>query len=190
MEGRHPEKAQITALLRQWSAGDKLALDQLTELVYDDLRQLARGRMASVPANSSMQPTALVNEVYLRLVDANGVSWQDRAHFFAIAARLMRQVVIDAARSQGREKRGAGWQRIALDDSAIPAAESVHDVLALDEALNRLAASDTRKAQVVEWRIFGGLNHGEIAEILGVSVDTVKRDWSFARLWLARELKS
>jgi len=190
MDGHHSEKPAITLLLKQWSTGDNLALDRLIELVYEDLRRLARWRMRSVPADSSMQPTALVNEVYLRLVDANEVSWQDRTHFFAIAARLMRQVAVDSARLHGRAKRGAGWNRISLEDSELPSAGSVHNLLELDEALNRLAAADERKARVVEMRVFGGLNHGEIAEVMGVSVDTVKRDWSFARLWLARELKS
>jgi RNA polymerase sigma factor (TIGR02999 family) len=186
MEAGH---RNITELLKQWSAGDKLALDQLIELVYEDLRQLARRRARSLPADSSMQPTVLVNEVYLRLVDASQVSWNDRTHFFAIAARLMRQVVTDSARVHGREKRGGGWQRIAIEDSNLPAASQELDVLALDEALDRLAAADARKAQVVELRIFGGLSNGEIAEVLAVSVDTIKRDWSFAKLWLARELK-
>jgi len=186
MEAGH---RNITELLKQWGAGDKLALDQLIELVYEDLRQLARRRARSLPADSSMRPTALVNEVYLRLVDASQVSWNDRTHFFAIAARLMRQVVTDSARVHGREKRGGGWQRIAIEDSNIPAARQELDVLALDEALDRLAAADARKAQVVELRVFGGLSNGEIAEVLAVSVDTIKRDWSFAKLWLARELK-
>ena len=186
MEAGHPD---ITLLLQQWNAGDKLALDRIVELVYEDLRRLARRRARSLPADSSIQPTALVNEVYLRLVDASQVSWQDRAHFFAIAARLMRQVVTDSVRLHGREKRGGGWQRIAIEDSAIPNARQELDVLVLDQAINRLAAADARKAQVVELRVFGGLSNGEIAEVLAVSVDTIKRDWSFARLWLARELK-
>jgi RNA polymerase sigma-70 factor (ECF subfamily) len=136
-----------------------------------------------------MQATALVNEVYLRLVDAGRLNFRDRAHFFAISATLMRQVVIDAARSRGREKRGGGWQRIALDDSEIPSLDGDQSLLALDEAMERLAVADKRKAQVVEMRFFGGMTNGEIAEFVGVSVDTVKRDWSFARLWLAREIK-
>jgi RNA polymerase sigma factor (TIGR02999 family) len=179
----------ITQLLQQWNLGDKLALDRIVELVYEDLRRLARRRARSLPADSSIQPTALVNEVYLRLVDASQVSWQDRAHFFAIVARLMRQVVTDSARSRGREKRGGGWQRIAIEDSNLSAVRQEIDVLALDEAINRLAAADARKAQVVELRVYGGLSNGEIAEVLAVSVDTIKRDWTFARLWLARELK-
>jgi RNA polymerase sigma-70 factor, ECF subfamily len=186
MEAGHRD---ITQLLKQWNSGDKLALDRIVELVYEDLRRLARRRARSLPADSSIQPTALVNEVYLRLVDASQVNWQDRTHFFAIAARLMRQVATDSARLRGREKRGGGWQRIAIEDSNLPAARQEIDVLALDEAINRLAAADARKAQVVELRVYGGLSNGEIAEVLAVSVDTIKRDWTFARLWLARELK-
>jgi RNA polymerase sigma-70 factor, ECF subfamily len=179
---------EITVLLKQWSAGDKLALDRLTELVYEDLHKLARRRARSLPLDSSMQPTVLVNELYLRLVNASRVSWHDRTHFFAIAARLMRQVITDSARSHGREKRGSGWQRVALEDSDIPGRTEL-DALSLDEALKRLTSVDGRKAQVVEMRVFAGLANGEIAEVLGVSVDIVKRDWSFAKLWLARELK-
>jgi RNA polymerase sigma factor (TIGR02999 family) len=177
-------------LLQQWSSGDQGALARLTELVYEDLRHLARRRMRSLPSDSSLQATALVNEVYLRLVGGADVSWHDRAHFFAIAARLMRQVAADSARLHGRAKRGGGWQRITFADFDIPSGGQNQDVLALDDALNRLAAADARKAQVVELRIFGGLANGEIAEVLGVSVDTIKRDWSFSRLWLARELKA
>jgi RNA polymerase sigma-70 factor (ECF subfamily) len=185
MDAGQPE---ITVLLKQWSAGDKLAFDRLTELVYEDLHKLARRRARSLPMDSSMQPTVLVNELYLRLVNASRVSWQDRTHFFAIAARLMRQVITDSARSNGREKRGSGWRRVALEDSDIPGHTEL-DVFSLDEALKRLTSVDGRKAQVVEMRVFAGLANGEIAEVLGVSVDTVKRDWSFAKLWLARELK-
>jgi RNA polymerase sigma factor (TIGR02999 family) len=137
-----------------------------------------------------MQATALVNEVYLRLIDAGRLSLRDRAHFFAIAATLMRQIVIDAARTRSRKKRGGGWQRITLDDSEIPSSESDESLIALDDAMQRLAAVDKRKAQVVELRFFGGMTNGEIAEFVGVSVDTIKRDWTFARLWLAREMKA
>jgi RNA polymerase sigma factor (TIGR02999 family) len=182
------EKASVTALLRQWGEGDREAFDRLTDMVYGNLRQLAGRGLRLLPADSSIQATALVNEVYIRLVDADRVAWRDRAHFFAIAARLMRQIAADSARFQGRATRGAGWQRIALDDSDIPSSGHGPDILALDVALNRLTAIDARKAQVVELRFFGGLNNHEIAEVLQVSVDTIKRDWSFARLWLAREI--
>ena len=189
MPGPPPDKTPVTELLQQWSRGDRRALDHLLPIIHDDLRDLARRRLRSLPPGSSMQATALVNEVYLRLVDAGRLNFRDRAHFFAISATLMRQVVIDAARSRGREKRGGGWQRIALDDSEIPSLDGDQSLLALDEAMERLAVADKRKAQVVEMRFFGGMTNGEIAEFVGVSVDTVKRDWSFARLWLAREIK-
>jgi RNA polymerase sigma-70 factor (ECF subfamily) len=184
-----PDKAPVTELLQQWSGGDRRALDQLLPIIHSDLRDLARRRLRALPPGSSMQATALVNEVYLRLVDARGINLRDRAHFFAISATLMRQVIIDAARSRGRKKRGGGWQRISLDDSEIPSADSDENLLALDDAMERLAVADKRKAQVVEMRFFGGMTNGEIAEYVGVSVDTIKRDWTFARLWLAREIK-
>lgn len=184
-----PDKTPVTELLQRWSQGDRRALDHLLAIIHDDLRQLARRRLRSLPPGGSMQATALVNEVYLKLVDAGRLNLRDRAHFFAIAVTLMREIVIDAARSRGREKRGGGWQRIALDDSEIPSSDGDERMLALDEAMQRLAAADKRKAQVVELRFFGGMTNGEIAEVVGVSVDTIKRDWSFARLWLAREIK-
>jgi RNA polymerase sigma factor (TIGR02999 family) len=143
--------------------------------------------MRLLPEDSSLQPTALVNEVYMRLVDADKVQWNDRTHFFAIAARIMRQIATDSARHYGRAKRGGGWHRIALEDSDAPSSERSEDMLAVDEALNRLAALDERRGQVVELRFFGGLNNPEIAEALGVSVETVKGG-AFAKLWLAREI--
>jgi RNA polymerase sigma-70 factor (ECF subfamily) len=179
----------VTQLLQKWGEGDRDALDRLLPIVHDDLRQLARRRMRSLPPGSTLQATALINEVYLRLVDANSVKWQDRAHFFAIAAKLMRQVAADSARARNRLKRGGGLSPIALED--VDAASPLPDVnlIALDDALDRLAVLDARKARVVEMRFFGGLQNGEIAEVLQVSVDTVKRDWSFSKLWLAREVK-
>ena len=179
----------VTELLQDWSRGDKAALDQLLPMIHSDLRTLARRRLRAMPAGSSMQATALVNELYLRLVDARKVSFRDRAHFFAITAKLMRQIVIDEARKRNRIKRGGDWQRIALADSEIPTADSDESLLALDEAMGRLAAIDDRKARVVELRFFAGMTNGEIAEVADVSVDTVKRDWTFAKLWLARELR-
>jgi len=185
----NPDKTPVTELLQEWSRGDRAALDQLLPIIHDDLRQLARRRMRAMPPGSSMQATALVNEVYLRLVDAGKVSWRDRAHFFAISARLMRQVIIDGARTRNREKRGGEWRRIELDDSDLGSSGSDENLIALDEALERLAKTDQRKAQVVELRFFAGMTNGEIAEVVGVSVDTIKRDWTFAKLWLAREVK-
>ena len=184
-----PGKAPVTELLKLWGQGDRDAFDRLVDIVHEELRQLARRRMRLLPEDSSLQPTAMVNEVYLRLVSADQVQWQDRTHFFAIAARLMRQVATDSARHHGRAKRGGGWRRIALEDSDIPSAQREGDILAVDEVLTRLAALDERRAQVVELRFFGGLSNTEIAAALDVSVETVKRDWSFAKLWLAREMK-
>lgn len=140
-------------------------------------------------ADGTLQATALVNEVYLKLVHAGGIEFRDRAHFFAISATLMRQILIDAARSRNREKRGGGWQRVSLHDGELGGVHSDEGLLDLDQALERLAATDARKARVVELRFFGGMTNGEIAEVTGVSTDTVKRDWTFAKLWLARELK-
>ena len=184
------EKFPVTELLREWSRGDRAALDRLLPLVYSDLHNIARRRLYAMAPGGSMQATALVNEVYLRLVDSLKVDFRDRAHFFAICATMIRQIVIDAARTRSREKRGGGWRRLELDDPEIPTADADDSLMALDEAMNRLAALDERKARVVELRFFGGLTNGEIAEVQGVSVDTVKRDWTFAKLWLAREVKS
>ena len=183
------DKFPVTELLQEWSRGDRAALDQLLPLIHADLHSIARRRLHSMAPGSSMQATALVNEVYLRLVDSGSVNFRDRAHFFAICATVMRQIVIDGARARSREKRGGDWRRIALDESEIPSADSDDSLLVLDQAMNRLAALDQRKAKVVELRFFGGLTNGEIAEVAGISVDTVKRDWSFAKLWLAREMK-
>ena len=180
----------LTELLQAWSRGDRNAFHQLVPLIHDHLRRLARQRMQSMARGGTMQATALVNELYLRLVDAGNVSFRDRAHFFAISANLMRQILIDQARTRSRVKRGGEWRRISLDDSDIPADNSDESLLALDEAMDRLAVFDGRKARVVELRFFGGMTNQEIAEATGISVDTVKRDWSFAKLWLARELKS
>jgi len=185
-----PGKAPVTELLQAWSRGDRPALDQLLPLIHNDLRRLARQRLHSLAPGSSMQATALVNEAYLRLVDAGRVDFRDRAHFFAVAATLMREIVIDQARTRSREKRGGDWRRISLEGAEIPSPDNDESLLALDEAMNRLAIVDQRKARVVELRFFGGMTNREIAEVAGISIDTVKRDWTFARLWLARELKS
>jgi RNA polymerase sigma factor (TIGR02999 family) len=183
-------KNPVTELLQAWSRGDRAALDQLLPLVHGDLRRVARQRLHSLPPGSSMQATALVNEAYLRLVDAGRVDYRDRAHFFAVCATLMREIVIDQARARSRETRGGDWRRISLEDSELPSPDSDETLLALDEAINRLANVDQRKARVVELRFFAGMTNREIAEVAGISVDTVKRDWTFARLWLARELRS
>jgi len=179
----------VTQLLRLWAHGDRDAFHQLLPIVHQDLQRLARRRMRQLPSGSTLQATALVNEVYLRLIDAAKINWQDRAHFFAIAAKLMRQVAADGARARGRAKRGGGWERVALESAEPRSPLPDINLIALDEALDRLAQIDERKARVVEMRFFGGLENAEIAEVLGVSVDTVKRDWNFAKLWLAREIK-
>lgn len=184
------DKTPVTELLQAWSRGDRTALDQLVPLIHGNLRRLARQRLHSMAPGGSMQATALVNEMYLRLVDAGRVTFRDRAHFFAVSANLMRQIVIDQARTRSRVKRGGEWRRVSLEDSNLPKCNDDEGLLALDEAMNRLAAVDERKARVVELRFFAGMTNREIAEAAGISIDTVKRDWTFARLWLARELKS
>jgi RNA polymerase sigma factor (TIGR02999 family) len=178
----------VTQLLQAWGRGDRAALDQLVPLIHDQLRRLARQRLHSMTPGATMQPTALVNEMYMRLVDSESATFRDRAHFFAVSANLMRQILIDQARTRSRVKRGGEWRRVSLEDSA--AANGDDGLIALDEAMNRLAAVDQRKARVVELRFFAGMTNQEIAEASGVSVDTVKRDWIYAKLWLARELKN
>lgn len=180
----------VTLLLRAWRDGDRAALDRLVPLIYEDLRRLARQRARALAPGASLQATALVNEAYLRMLRANPVDFRDRAHFFAISATVMRQIIIDEARARSRDKRGGDWHRVALDDAEAAAGADGEKLLAIDEALQRLAAVDERKARVVELRFFAGMTNAEIAEVLGVSVDTVKRDWTFAKLWLARELQS
>ena len=179
----------VTHLLRQWGQGDQGAFEQLLPIVHHDLRRLARNRMRLLPDGSTLQPTVLVNEVYLRLINAASVNWQNRTHFFAIAARLMRQVAADSARARHAAKRGGGWQRVAIEIADCPSPVRDMDLIALDEALDRLAELDSRKARVVELRFFAGMENAEIAEVVGVSVDTVKRDWNFAKLWLARQVR-
>jgi RNA polymerase sigma factor (TIGR02999 family) len=178
----------VTRLLQAWSEGDEAALDRLIPLVEAELRRLARACMARERNAHTLQPTALVNEAFLRLAGARRIRWQDRAHFMAIAARLMRRVLVDHARSRGYRKRGGGADRVSFDDLRLPAPEQPVDVVALDRALDAFAAVDARRSQVVELRFFGGLTLEETAEVLHVSAETVKRDWRLARLWLLREL--
>jgi RNA polymerase sigma factor (TIGR02999 family) len=179
----------VTDLLRAWADGDDGALERLAPLVEAELRRLARGYMRRERRGHTLQTTALVNEAFLRLTGARGVRWQDRAHFLGISARLMRRVLVDHARSRGYRKRGGGAQRVSLDEGVRPVAEPALDLLALDRALDALAAVDPRKCRVVELRYFGGLSVEETAEVLAVSPDTVKRDWRLAKLWLLRELE-
>ena len=182
--------AEITTLLKAWRQGDQKALDRLTPLVYDHLRRLARQYVRKERPDGRMNATALVHEAYVRLVDARAVDWQDRAHFFAVSAKIMRRILVDAARERGSLKRGGKAVHISLDDAPDVARTPGVDVVALDAALEALAALDVRKSQVVELRYFGGLSVDETAEALGVSAETVTRDWRMAKLWLVRELKA
>lgn len=181
--------APVTQLLRAWRDGDEGALAALVPLVESELRRLARVYMARERQGHTLQTTALINEAYVRLVDAQSVQWQGRAHFLGIAARLMRRVLVDHARTRDGQKRGGAQQRIELDE-AIAVSESPDiNVLALDRALDALAAVDQRRSRVVEMRFFGGMSVEETADALDVSTDTVKRDWRLAKLWLMRELE-
>jgi RNA polymerase sigma-70 factor, ECF subfamily len=184
-----PGSAAITRLLVDWRGGDQAALEQLIPLVHDELRRLARRHMARERVDHTLQATALVNEAFVRLIDVRQIKWQDRAHFFAMSSRLMRRILVDFARSKGYQKRGGGAQKVSFDEALVVTTEPGQDLVALDDALNALAAFDGRKAQVVEMRFFGGLSVEETAEALKVSVDTVMRDWKLAKAWLLRELK-
>ena len=174
----------VTVWLRAWSDGDAAALDHLIPVVEAELRRLARIYMSHERKDHTLQPTAVVNEVFLRLVDATNIRWNDRAHFFGICAQLMRRVLVDHARSRGYRKRGGGAQRVTLDERALAAPAMDVDLIALDQALERLAAVDERKVRVIEMRFFAGLTVEETATALDVSTDTVKRDWRIAKLWL------
>jgi len=183
-----PSTPEITQMLRAWTAGDQQALEKLTPLVHRELHRVARRYMAGERSGHTLQTTALVNEVYLRLVDCGQVNWHDRAHFFAVSAQLMRRILVDFARSRGYQKRGGNAPHISLDDAPPVCSEPDPNLLALDDALKALAELDRRKSRVVELRFFGGLNIEETAEILGVSAVTVMRDWRLAKIWLLREL--
>jgi len=186
---RPPPTHDVTALLRAWTGGSPGALNDLLPLVYDELRRLAKRYMARERVDHTLQPTALINEAYLRLIDLRRVRWQDRAHFFAMAARVMRRVLVDAARSRRYQKRGGGAPKVSLADALALPAERPVDFVRLDDALEALAAVDPRKAHVVELRFFGGLTVEEAAHAQGVSVDTVMRDWKLAKAWLTREMR-
>ncbi len=188
MRGSPPQ--DLSSLLRAWSSGDESALDKLMPLVYDELRRLAHRYMARERAgHNTLQTTALVNEAYLRLIDADQVRWQDRAHFFAIAAKLMHRILVDFARTRGYQKRGGNVHKVTLDEALIVSPDHDQDLVRLDDALKTLAEFDERKARVVELRYFGGLSVEETAEVLKVSGITVIRDWNMAKLWLLKELK-
>jgi len=180
---------EVTLLLHDWCRGDKAALDKLIPLVYDELHRLAHHYMERERQADSLQTTALVNETYLRLVDAEHIEWRDRAHFFAVSANLMRRILVEFARSRRAGKRGGGIRSINFDEpGVIPAGRSA-DLIALDDALSALAELDTREARIVELRFFGGLSVEETGEVLKVSPKTVMRDWNHARAWLLHELK-
>jgi RNA polymerase sigma factor (TIGR02999 family) len=179
---------RVTELLAQWSNGDNAALVVLTPLIYEELRRLAHYHMEGQRPDHTLQTTALVNEAYLRLADQTSPHWQNRAHFFAVAARAMRQILVSYARSQRAQKRGGGALRIDLNEAALVSPEESKEIVDLHEALEQLAALDSRKAQVVELKYFGGLNYEEIAEVLKISRITARRDWEFAKVWLYTEL--
>jgi len=179
---------EITQLLEDWSNGNQAALDKLYPLVYDELRRMARRYMIRERKDHTLQTTALINEAYLRLVAQRHVHWQNRAHFFAISAQIMRRILIDHARRHNYAKRGAGGQKISLDETAVLARNRATELLLLDEALHSLEEIDPRRSRVVELRFFGGLDNNEIAAVLKISANTVTRDWNLARAWLYQEL--
>jgi RNA polymerase sigma-70 factor (ECF subfamily) len=183
-----PQSHEVTGLLQAWSAGNEEALQKLTPLVYRELHRAARHYMAGERTGHTLQATALINEVYLRLIDARRMDWQNRAHFFAVCAQLMRRILTDFARSRRYQKRGGGAAPMALDDALVVGSQPDSDLIALDDALKRLALVDERKSRVVELRFFGGLDVKETADLLKVSSETVARDWKLAKLWLLRDL--
>ena len=180
--------SETTMLLRAWAAGDRDALDKLTPRVYDELRRIAGHFMKQERPDRSVQTTALVHEAYLKLIDITNVDWQHRAHFFAISARIMRRLLLDKARRRTATKRGGAAARLNLDEVADVGVVRASEIVRLDDALTVLSQIDPRKAQVIEYRFFGGLSVNETAEVLGVSPDTVLRDWRLARAWLLKEL--
>src|SRR5437667_8303840 len=188
MDTPSASQQRVTELLAQWSLGNDAALAELTPLVYEELRRLAHRQMGAERPDHTLQTTALVNEAYLRLADQTNPRWQNRAHFFAVAARAMRQILVSYARSQRSEKRGGGAVKVELDEAAIVSPGESKEIIDLHEALERLSTLDSRKAQVVELKYFGGLNYDEMADVLKISRVTVRRDWEFARAWLHTEL--
>ncbi|HEX9962824.1 MAG TPA: sigma-70 family RNA polymerase sigma factor [Pyrinomonadaceae bacterium] len=180
---------QITQLLRKWSEGNQEVLDKLMPLVYDELRRQASRYLRRERANHTLQTTALIHEAYLKLIDQNQVEWQNRTHFFAIAAQAMRRILVDYARERNREKRGGAAENLPLEEAAFVVSEGKNvDLVALDEALNRLAEFDERQARVVELRYFSGLSIDETADVLGISNVTVRRDWNMAKAWLHQQI--
>src|SRR6516164_5813393 len=190
MDAPSVSQQRVTELLVQWSHGNDAALAELTPLVYEELRRIAHRHLSGQRADHTLQTTALVNEVYLRLADQTNPRWQNRAHFFAVAARAMRQILVSYARSQQSKERGGGALNIELDEAALVSPQQSREIVDLHEALGRLATLDSRKAQVVELKYFGGLNYDEIAEVLKISRITARRDWEFAKVWLYTQLNS
>ena len=185
-----PTAHEITQLLRAWGDGDQTALERLAPLVYAELHRLARGYMRGERADHVLQSTALINEAWLRLIDWKDAEWQNRAHFFGVAAQMMRHILVDFARERGAARRGGSAQQVSLEEGVLITSDRGAEILALDEALKMLAIFDTRKSQIVEMRFFGGLSVEEVAEVLKVSPRTVKREWNLARAWLYRELSN
>ena len=183
-----PSQKQITQMLVDWGNGDQAALEKLTPLVYGELHRLARRYMGRERPGHTLQTSALVNEAYIRLIDWKNIHWQNRAHFFAVSAQLMRRILVDFARSRNYAKRGGAAQNVSFEETMAVSREKDADLVALDDALDSLARLNERQSRVVELRFFGGLELQEIAEVLKVSVGTVRRDWSLARAWLHREL--
>src|SRR5213596_427267 len=188
MESSSVSPSKVTQLLQQWSQGDDAAVVELTPLVYEELRRIAHHHMGGQRPDHTLQTTALVNEAYLRLADQTNPRWQNRAHFFAVAARAMRPILVSYARGQRSQKRGGGALKVELDEVAVVSPEESKEIVDLHEALERLTTLDSRKAQVVELKYFGGLNYDEMAEVLKISRITVRRDWEFAKVWLYTEL--
>jgi RNA polymerase sigma factor (TIGR02999 family) len=183
-----PAPKEVTQLLIAWSNGEEEALEKLVPLVYDELRRIARRYMKREPAGHTLQTTALVNEAYLRLIEQKGMKWQNRAHFFAISAQLMRRILVSMARARYANKRGGEARQVSLDEALVISEERAAELVALDEAMNELAALDPRRSRVVELRYFGGLSVEETAEVLKISPETVMRDWKRAKAWLYTEL--
>ncbi len=181
---------QVTTLLRAWRDGDQAALEKLTPIVYSELHRIAHHYMLRERADHTLQTSALVNEAYLRLVDARSVDWKNRAHFFSVSSTLMRRILVDFARSHTSQKKGGNVPKVQLDEGVVSARHRIEDLLALDESLTALEDFDARKAKVVELHFFGGLSPEETAEVLGVSRNTVFRDWRLAKAWLAKRMKS
>jgi RNA polymerase sigma factor (TIGR02999 family) len=188
MPDNAPSNAQITQLLIAWSDGNRDAVEGLLPLVYGELRRLAARYLRHEASGHTLQPTALVHEAYMRLIDQRRVRWRNRAHFFGIAAEIMRRILVDHARSQGAQKRGAGWEHIPLVEEQLPSGAADVDVVALDDALKRLAVVDAQQARIVELRYFGGLTIDEVSEVTRISPATVVREWTMAKAWLRAEL--